>query len=112
MSTGIQDVFFDDKATYAMGVAFDHACSLLWHRDGASEVRERIAKRIIEAAKSGERDPVRLRSHALMACGIDESVHPIVGIAGNFPRPDPCSGGSKDVIIVGPVAPLPDVLEF
>jgi hypothetical protein len=34
-------------------------------------VREIIAKRIIEAAKKGERDPVRLRNAGLAALGYD-----------------------------------------
>ena len=34
-------------------------------------VREMIAKRIIEAAKKGERDPVRLRAAGLAALGYD-----------------------------------------
>jgi hypothetical protein len=42
-----------------MGEAFDAACADL-HDDGQPAlVREIIAKRIIEAAKTGERDPVR-----------------------------------------------------
>ena len=53
----IQNVEFDAAATLVMGEAFDHACVSL-HRFGTLiTVRELIAKRIIEAAKNGERDP-------------------------------------------------------
>jgi hypothetical protein len=50
-----------------MGEAFDAACGRL---DGAGlpgVVREIIAKRIIDAAKKGERNPIRLRDLALAA---------------------------------------------
>ena len=58
----IKDASFDDNATLAMNEAFDHACLSL-HRFGTLiTVRELIAKRIIEAAKNGERDPVQTLS--------------------------------------------------
>ena len=56
----IQDVSFDDEATLAMGEAFDQACKSLRNFGTACTVREIIAKRIIEAAKNGERDPIHL----------------------------------------------------
>ena len=43
------------------GQAFDMACALLGRTPQPTAVREAIAKCIIEAAKAGERDPVRLR---------------------------------------------------
>ncbi len=61
----IKDASFDHNATLAMNEAFDHA-SLSLHRFGTLiTVRELIAKRIIEAAKNGERDPVRLYEQSL-----------------------------------------------
>ena len=51
----IQDVSFDDEATRAMGAAFDQACRSLRHFAHFDRVRELVAKRIIEAAKNGER---------------------------------------------------------
>jgi hypothetical protein len=60
---------FDDHATKVMGEAFDAARKDL-HDTGQSDlVYEVIAKRIIEAAKSGERDPEKLRDWALTAFG-------------------------------------------
>jgi hypothetical protein len=71
-NASIQDVWFDDAATMAMGEAFDHACVTL-HRFGISvTARELIAKRIIEAAKNGERDPARLCQQSLMPFGIED----------------------------------------
>ena len=51
----IQNVWFDDAATSAMGEAFDHACKSL--RNFGSAVPEIIANLIIAVAKNGERDP-------------------------------------------------------
>ena len=66
--TPIQNVWFDDAATLAMGEAFDNACRSL--RNLGSAVPEIIAYRIIAAAKVGERDPARLYEQALVIFGI------------------------------------------
>jgi hypothetical protein len=58
---------FDDRATRAMGEAFDAACKELHDRGQSSIVYGVIAARIIEAARSGERDPERLKEEALAA---------------------------------------------
>ena len=62
---------FDDEATRIMGEAFDAGCRGLQDGGQPDLVREIIAKRIIEAAKKGERDPVRLRNAGLAALGYD-----------------------------------------
>ena len=68
-----QDASFDSDATHAMGEAFDIACKAL-RRLGADEtVQETVAKRIVEAAKKGERVPFRLYELALLSMGIDET---------------------------------------
>ena len=61
----IQNVWFDDAATLAMGEAFDRACKS--PRNLGSAVPEIIAKRIIDAAKNGERDSDHLYEQALKA---------------------------------------------
>jgi hypothetical protein len=58
---------FDPEATRILGQAFDTACALLGHTPQPTAVREVMAKSIIEAAKAGERDPVRLREVGLAA---------------------------------------------
>jgi hypothetical protein len=58
---------FDDQATKAMGEAFEAACKDLDEAGQSSVVYEAVAKRIIEIAKSGERDPNQLRDRALTA---------------------------------------------
>jgi hypothetical protein len=69
--TPIQNVWFDDAATSAMGEAFDNACKSL--RNFGSAVPEIIANQIIAAAKVGERDAVHLYEQALKAFGIDDT---------------------------------------
>ena len=57
---------------------------------GASRVTRkcvRIAKRIIEAAKTGELDPIRLYSQAILGFGIDDVSMPSVGVDRNPPIP-------------------------
>ena len=63
---------FDDNATRIMGEAFDSACKELHDKGQPEIVYEVIAKRIIDAAKKGERDPVRLRNVGLAALGFDK----------------------------------------
>jgi hypothetical protein len=65
---------FDDRALHAMGEAFDKACDALGNFGEGVTVREIIAKRIVEVAKTGERDPSRLYRQAMDAMGIDEKV--------------------------------------
>ena len=62
---------FDDEATRLMGEAFDAACKGLRDTGQPALVREIIAKRIIKAARKGERDPARLRAAGLAALAID-----------------------------------------
>jgi hypothetical protein len=61
---------FDDFATKAMGEAFDAACKELHDSGQPQIVYEVIAKRIIDAAKRGERDIARLRDAGLAALGL------------------------------------------
>jgi hypothetical protein len=61
---------FDDEATRIMGEAFDAACKEIRDGEPRNTIHEAIAKRIIDAARRGERDPVRLRDIALAALGI------------------------------------------
>ena len=81
----IQNVWFDDAATLAMGEAFDHACKSL--RNLGSAVPEIIAYRIIAAAKNGERDPARLYEQALKVFGIDDMSMLVVSVGRDLPVP-------------------------
>ena len=57
---------FDPDATAAMSKAFDAACKELYDAGEPEIALEVMAERIIEAAKAGEFDPVRLRQVALV----------------------------------------------
>ena len=60
---------FDDQTTRLMGEAFDAARASLDCQDEPELFYEIIAARIVEAAKKGERDPIRLREFGLAALG-------------------------------------------
>ena len=85
----VRDVPFDDEATLAMGAAFDQACRSLRLYARDDKVRALIGKLIIEAAKNGERDPIRIQSQALMEFSIDDVSVPVVSIARDIPLPNP-----------------------
>ena len=69
--TPIQNTWFDNSATFAMGEAFDNACKTL--QNFGSAVPAIIADLIIAAAKNGERNPGRLYEQVLNDYGIDDS---------------------------------------
>jgi hypothetical protein len=48
-------------------------------------VRELVAKRIIEAAKNGERDPIRLHWQAVMGFSFDERRSLLIAYAASSP---------------------------
>jgi hypothetical protein len=56
---------FEPEAIAAMAEALDAACSALHEAGRSDALRDLAARRIITAAKFGERDPVRLRAAAL-----------------------------------------------
>lgn len=82
-----QDVSFDDKATLAMGAAFDQACRSLRHVSCGEKVRDLLAKRIIEAAIKGEVDPIRLHLQALISFGVDDVSMSLASVGCNAPSP-------------------------
>ena len=81
----IQNVWFDDAATLAMGEAFDRACKSL--RNLGSAVPEIIANVIIQAAKTGERYPARLYEQALKTFSIEDMSMLVVSIGRDLPVP-------------------------
>jgi hypothetical protein len=82
--TPIQNVWFDDAATSAMGEAFDHACKSLQDFGSAPEI---IANLIIAAAKDGERDCARFYERALRSFGINDTSMLVVGVGSDRPVP-------------------------
>jgi hypothetical protein len=70
---------FDEETTRLMGEAFDAARAALHDQgqlftESSPTVYGIIAKRIIEAAKKGERDPIRLRDAGLAALGYKSDI--------------------------------------
>ena len=61
---------FDDELTRLMGEAYDAACRDVADNRQPVVVCEIIARRIIEAARKGERDPIRLRNAGLASLGV------------------------------------------
>ena len=68
-----QDASFDAETTQAMGKAFERACETLRNCGETVKLQEIIAKRIIEVAKSGERDPILIYEKALKAMGVGQT---------------------------------------
>jgi hypothetical protein len=64
------DTAFDPEVTHIMGQAFDKACQSLQELARPNIVKEALAKRILELAKNGERDPDRLCQQALKALNL------------------------------------------
>jgi hypothetical protein len=62
-------IVFDDRATQIVGDAFDSACMNLRDTGQPTVVYEVIAGRIMDAARHGERDPIRLCNAGLAALG-------------------------------------------
>ena len=59
---------FDPETTRLMGIAFEMALVALQRTDGiVNPTRDAVAKKIIELAKAGERDPEHLCDAALQA---------------------------------------------
>jgi len=61
---------FDSDATQVMGEAYDKARKMLHDKGQPDVVQEIIARRIVEIAMTGERDPDQLAKRALQAFGI------------------------------------------
>ena len=61
---------FDPETVRLMGIAFEMALVVLERTDGTvSPTRDAVAKKIIELAKAGERQPGRLCDSPCRPCG-------------------------------------------
>jgi hypothetical protein len=74
----IQTGSFDDDVTRAIGAAFELSCKSLPHPCHSEVVRDLIAKHIVEAASTGERDPAKLSEKALRSVSVDDMSKPLV----------------------------------
>ena len=66
----LKDRAFDAEATRVMGEAYDKARKMLRDRGQPHLVQEIIAKRIIDIAMTGERNPDELARRALQELGL------------------------------------------
>lgn len=67
----LRETSFDSDVTNLMGKAYDKALRELHDKGQPHLVQEIIARKIIDIAKSGERDADRMCERALMALGIE-----------------------------------------
>jgi hypothetical protein len=80
-----RDSAFDHETTQILGKAYDIACRSLHRKGQPPVVQEVLAKKIIEAAERGERDPDRLAGIALGALGpLHREVSQRFGLIPNF----------------------------
>ena len=70
---------FDQETVRILGVAFEQVCIGLRTGDCADDVKQAIANKIIELAKSGERNPDLLCEHALTDIRQPEMKSPLGG---------------------------------
>jgi hypothetical protein len=68
---------FDDATTRIMGEAFDAACQEIDVLAQPHVVREVIAKRIIAAARKGERSVTRLQDAGLAGLRLENMTQPV-----------------------------------
>jgi hypothetical protein len=62
---------FDPETTRLLGQVFESVCAQLHDRSQPASDREAIAKRVIETAKRGERDPERLSRAVLQSFNLE-----------------------------------------
>ena len=70
----LQGCSFDPDITRAMGVAYDKTRKMLHDRGQPEVVQEVIAQRIINVAKTGERDPDRICQRAMTSLVLERGV--------------------------------------
>ena len=70
--TNMRGLGFDPDTADTLAKAYHAACEDLQDGGLVDLLKEIIAKRILEAASKGERDPDRLCSKALKGLGIDQ----------------------------------------
>jgi hypothetical protein len=63
---------FDPETVQAMSAAFDDVCKALRLKLSETKGREAVAKKIIEMARKGERNPALLSHRVLRAAGVTE----------------------------------------
>ena len=62
---------FDPETTTVLAKTVDDVCERLYMDGDAQRLREAVAARIIDIARPGERDPVRIRSKIMQEVDSD-----------------------------------------
>ena len=70
----LRDNSFDPEMTQIMGAAYDKARKMLHDRGQPAVVQEVIARRVIDIAQTGERDPDQICQRAMTALGLERGV--------------------------------------
>jgi hypothetical protein len=70
ISKMLEEAVFPPEDVAGMTTAYDAALQLLQLTDRADPVTEIVAKKIIEIARSGERDPPKICARAIKELGI------------------------------------------
>jgi hypothetical protein len=63
----LENCAFDPDEVEAISAAFEDACRTLGLAERIDPLRDLVARKIIDCAQTGERDPLRLRDCALAA---------------------------------------------
>jgi hypothetical protein len=63
----LKEAAFDPQAIEAISAAFEAVCASLQLVNRSDSVAEIVARKVIEVAGTGERDPVRIRDLVLLA---------------------------------------------
>jgi hypothetical protein len=69
----LQNSAFDPDAIQIMTAAYEGACRALQLADRSDPITEMVAKKVIEIAQLGERDPVRICDRALQELGVSSA---------------------------------------
>jgi hypothetical protein len=80
MPLSLDSGVFDPEAIQALTTAYENACAAL-HADRQDPLTIIVAKKIIEHAQRGERDPIRLREKALSELQGNPQPQPTVMLA-------------------------------
>jgi hypothetical protein len=65
---------FEPEAIARMSVAYEEALRLLQIADRQDPITELVARKIIEVASNGERDPAKICEQALRGLGIERGM--------------------------------------
>lgn len=66
----LREAVFDPEEAAALALAYETALEMLRPKDRADALKELIAKKIIEVARHGERDPVKICARTLVELGL------------------------------------------